>query len=349
MVLYRIGLALAQLALASAVHITSDLEGMIQAQGTQRARSGAAEGEQPGSTSEFMDANGINQLKAHEADVAAPGHGQDESIFPQFPTATTFTGTTTTTTFTSENCISAGTCVEFAGRYWKLLDGGDIYGFHGCQESYLPVPSGWEIASAGGYAEQVAAMYPWGTQCLVLGPGIAADTQTHKTCKDRNIPLYKDTSGRYATVCPAKILLSSKFIAGSSCSDMGLCIEVWPVGLRFRTLDLTYFVDQKADHCQKGWLSIPPGWDIARDSPAVRNIIATHDWGTECVYFRGGGMRTHANPFGTCPGEVRFYDEGMRPSDCNAEVLLQQDLPDTTTTVTFTTNTTTTTSAATRR
>jgi hypothetical protein len=126
----------------------------------------------------------------------------------------------------SLSCVAGyfgeGNAVEYNGRVYRTLDGTSPLdtGSSKCQDYYLPLPSGWELAADNADSIYVIRYYPWGTYVMVVAGGGG-----YWTCCGTSAGQYwntglstlSDTSGSTYTVshCPMLILISKP---GSACT-----------------------------------------------------------------------------------------------------------------------------------
>ena len=81
-------------------------------------------------------------------------------------------------TLRSAHCVNS---VVYNDQRYATLDAGDPRGIdNNCQDYWLAVPPGWQLALPDTDSIAVAAVYPWGTHLLVYANG----TQIHTAHSD---------------------------------------------------------------------------------------------------------------------------------------------------------------------
>jgi hypothetical protein len=72
------------------------------------------------------------------------------------------------------NYSCSGGVIMYRGRKYATLDGASPTGTtSGCQQEFLSIPTGWEIAPHNKWSAFIIGSYPWSSDFLVLADGSA--------------------------------------------------------------------------------------------------------------------------------------------------------------------------------
>ena len=130
--------------------------------------------------------------------------------------------------------IDADAIITYNGKKYAALDGWSPtdYSSQGCQSTPLSLPSGWSIAQNNAASIAVIAMYPWGTDLMVLADGsqyytdndrfsgMAGQSRPWYCCYDGPTPLQQSAdlygNAQYAVnACERRILIINTCAPGA--------------------------------------------------------------------------------------------------------------------------------------
>ena len=119
--------------------------------------------------------------------------------------------------FHSAHCLRS---VVYKDQRYATVDAGDPFGIGvNCQDYWLTVPPGWELALPDADSIAVAAAYPWGTHLLVYADGTqiyTAHSDYYSSrgqprewfcCYDGQTALGTNSMGFKVNACARRILL----------------------------------------------------------------------------------------------------------------------------------------------
>jgi hypothetical protein len=191
-----------------------------------------------------------------------------------------------------------------------------------CQNNWLPLPAGWELAPfSEDVAKNVIAAHNWGTSVVVFSNGQGWGTKSY----GGNIfggSWFSQSGNQYKPAgCNMRMLIRR----GKASVSYG--------GNAYAMLDGTAPGDT-SNGCQGvgnsgTYVSIPNGWTLATFSEDVaRNVVGTHKWGTSVVVFgNGAGWGTSQYSPGRFYGGnawISVSGNQAKPNGCSLRILIQR-------------------------
>ena len=174
----------------------------------------------------------------------------------------------------------------------------------GCQQGYLPLPSGWSIAPRNPDSIYVLGFYLWGADLLVLSDGSQYYTLLWTQ------PLQAGTPRRWICCSQGATALGTARLGGkfqgiqvgfrvNACNRRILIVNtprsdvINYMGKQYATLDAWNPTDTQTQGCQTDYLPLPSGWRLApisMDSVTVIQVIGKFAWGTTLLVLDGGSQ-----------------------------------------------------------
>ena len=168
----------------------------------------------------YLNSHGLNDVRNESVQVLRNKTSQKRMV--EFPGEERGRGRI------RSNYISAESTITYNGQSYAALDGWSPSDSltEGCQSSPLNLPSGWSIAQNNAASIAVIAMYPWGTDLMVLADGSqfytvnsrysgqAGQPKTWYCCAQGPTPLLQTTdqygNAQYeVTACARRILIAA--------------------------------------------------------------------------------------------------------------------------------------------
>jgi hypothetical protein len=237
--------------------------------------------------------------------------------------------------------------IHYRGADYATVDDSDPYGNQqGCQAEPMPIPKGWEVAPADSDAKFVLQHYCFNTELVVLGqqsqpqyngdtygtacytkPGDLFQSNTMERTKSNDVIYYKPST------CDQRMLIRKKGWDYTPPSMYHfVTYGVAEPGYRWATLD-----DVAPDsfiNCQRNYVKIPDGWEIAPGTEEAQFVAKTYNWGTNKVVTKQGyAFYTKEPTYGKTPGDVYenytnilvhdVTNDLYKPKECNSRILIR--------------------------
>eukprot|EP00164_Ancoracysta_twista_P000550 GFYU01000734.1.p1 GENE.GFYU01000734.1~~GFYU01000734.1.p1 ORF type:complete len:1529 (-),score=557.19 GFYU01000734.1:343-4929(-) len=218
--------------------------------------------------------------------------------------------------------------IVMGSRRFATLDDALVYSNSAgsCQNHFLPIPSGWILASNDALTKAAALSGSWESECLVLAGGAGVPTQGNVVCDEVLNGLLSSGNTYKVSECsrPRKIFIEQPMKVGDVDSSI-VDITNWIVfqGQRFGVLDNTVPGNENPG-CQETAFQIPSGWAIADPSPKTFAVLLgqRYTFGTTCVVLSDGSSY-HSDSGSSCGSdELVSHANRYTVKTCNRRVLI---------------------------